>query len=81
MMDRGRDCKYCTLDGAFLMFFPSVRNELRVKASSDKGKSIFLVAIEARIWLYVGLCCDAGGLEGVTVPAVATHRSLPTQMN
>ena len=43
--------------------------------------AVFSVAFEARIWLYVGLCCDAGGLDGVTVPAVATHRSFPTRMN
>jgi hypothetical protein len=51
-----------------------VRNELRIKASWYTDISIFSVAIEARIWLYVGLCCDAGGPDGVTVPAVATHR-------
>jgi hypothetical protein len=59
----------------------AVRNKLRRKASWNTDKMLFSVAIEARIWLYVGLCCDAGGLDGVTVPAVATHRSLPTQMN
>jgi hypothetical protein len=52
----------------------SVRNELRRKASWYTDKTRFSVAIEARIWLYVGLCCDAGDPDGVTVPAVATHR-------
>jgi hypothetical protein len=58
-----------------------VRNELRIKASWYTDISIFSVAIEARIWLYVGLCCDAGRLDSVTVPAVASHRSFPTRMN
>jgi hypothetical protein len=58
-----------------------VRNELRIKASCYTDISIFSVAFEARIWLYVGLCCDAGGLDSVPVPAVATHRSFPTRMN
>jgi hypothetical protein len=69
------------LDGAFLMISTLVRNELRIKASCYTDKSLFSVAFEARIWLYVGLCCDAGGLDSVTVPVVATHRSFPTQMN
>jgi hypothetical protein len=69
------------LNGAFLMIWTLVRNELRIKASCDTDKSLFSVAIEARIWLYVGLCCDAGGHDSVTVPAVATHRSFPRQMN
>jgi hypothetical protein len=58
-----------------------VRNELRIKASCYTDISIFSVAFEARIWLYVGLCCDAGGLDSGPVPAVATHRSFPTRMN
>jgi hypothetical protein len=66
---------------AFSISSAPVRIELRRNASLVTDKSIFSVAFEARIWLYVGLCCDAGGIDSVTVPAVATHRSLPTQMN
>jgi hypothetical protein len=40
-----------------------VRNKLRRKASCYTDKSLFSVAIVARIWLYVGLCCDAGGSD------------------
>jgi hypothetical protein len=69
------------LDVAFLMISALVRNELRIKASCCTDKSIFSVAFEARIWLYVGLCCDAGGLGSEPVPAVATHRMFPTRTN
>ena len=50
-----------------------VRNELRLKASCYTDKSLFSVAFEARFWLHVGLCCDAGGLDSVPGADVATH--------
>ena len=53
-----------------------VRNELRIKASWYTDKSLFSVAFEARIWLYVGLCCDAGRLDSVTVPGSVGTRAV-----
>jgi hypothetical protein len=62
---------------AFLMISSLVGIELHEKGSPITDKSLFSVAIETRIWLYVGLCCDAGSYDGVTGPEVAILRSFP----
>ena len=53
-----------------------VGNELREKASFVTDKSLFSVAFEARIWLYVNLCCDAGRSDSVTGAQVWQHFGL-----